>query len=1024
VPERKPLINAEHELMAYRGGFMSPASHRPNFRKQLATVPLEHELEPHSVTRSHFDPALDGSAPVVPHGMGSASDVEQQDEDLVSALLENAPFGIYIVDHQLRLRAVNKGAESAFRGIEPLVERDFAEILRIIWPAPVAREILARFRHTLATGDDYVAPTLTKDRYDLEQTESYDWRLHRLTLPDGNFGVVCYFYDVTPWQRVDAVGAFHTLLERAPFGVYVIDADFRVLEVNPNARDRLGDASNLLGRPFDSVLYERWPREYADELVGRFRHTLETGESYATTERAESRSKPGNVESHDWRIDRIPLPDGRRGVVCYFQDTSALEGAREAAALADALARRVAAANSLRVELADALRLTGEPLQMQTAALRVLGRHLGASRAVHLELAPDGEMASVISEYRLPEVASMLGEWRSAMFGPALASKYRFGWTVAIGDVQAVAGLTESERAAYAAIDVAAYAGVPLIEHGRLVGVMSLHCNRPREWSADDLTLLEEAVERIWAAVQHARADASLRDTEARLQRALEAASMGTFQWNISEDRGEPDARMLALFGLSSADQLNLAAALASMIHPDDRARYAAAVGAATQPDGTGQLREDIRVVHGDGSVHWLAITAQTTFEGQPRRAARMAGIATDVSERKFIEAALRESEERLQHADRRKDEFIAVLAHELRNPLAPIRTGLEVIALSGNTPDSVSRVRSMMQRQLSHMVRLVDDLLDVARITSGQFRLQRQPTALTTLVNTALDAHRAALEKQGIGLVVDVPELPLELDVDPARFVQIISNLMHNAIKFSRVGDKIRLSAFVNAQGSNAAPELTLSVVDSGGGIARELLPRVFELFVQGSVAGTAASGGLGIGLALARRLIEMHGGSIDAASDGPGKGSAFTIRLPASLVVAAPVVSAPAIQARELRHRVVVIDDNRDAADTMALLVAAAGGECRVAYDGEDGLRQVLEYRPDVVLLDIGLPGIDGYETCRCIRRALGSAVVVVALTGWGQDRDKAEASKAGFDSHLTKPVDAAALVRRLASADPLWA
>jgi PAS domain S-box-containing protein len=658
------------------------------------------------------------AAPVDSNRVRSARDIEQRTCDFLSVLVDSAPFGVYVVDDRFRLHAVNEGAEAVFRGVDPLVERDFAEVLRIIWPEPFATELIARFRHTLATGEPYLAPPFTRDRHDVERTESYDWRLQRLTLPDGSFGVVCYFYDLTPQRQ----------------------------------------------------------------------------------------------------------------------------------------------------------------------------------------------------------------------------------------------------------------------------------------------------------AMQHAGADASLRDTEARLQRALEAATMGTFQWNIEEDRGEPDARMLALFGLSVADNLNLAAALATMLHPDDRARYVAAVGKATDPEGTGRLREDIRVVHADGSVHWLAITAQTVFEGG--RATHMAGMGTDISDRKSIEAALRRSEERLKDADRRKDEFLAVLAHELRNPLAPIRTGLEVIRLAGNTPDAVSRVRAMMERQVGNMVRLVDDLLDVARITSGKISLQRQPTALAELVDTAVEAHRAALETHGIALIVDVPEPAVSLDVDPARFVQLLSNLLHNAIKFSAVGGQIHVIGAVKLARPDTVPELTLSVVDSGVGIAPDMLPRVFDLFIQGAATATTPLGGLGIGLALARRLVEMHGGSIGVESEGAGRGSVFTIRLPISTVAAPPLRLEPALETRELRQRVLVIDDSRDAADTLAMLVETAGGEGRVAYDGEDGLRQALEHRPDVILLDIGLPGIDGYETCRRIRRALGSAVVVIAVTGYGQERDKAQASSAGFDSHLTKPVDVATLEKRLAS------
>jgi len=473
--------------------------------------------------------------------------------------------------------------------------------------------------------------------------------------------------------------------------------------------------------------------------------------------------------------------------------------------------------------------------------------------------------------------------------------------------------------------------------------------------------------------------------------------------------------------------------ALSQLLHPDDRERCAGALARAMDPLGPGTLRDDVRVRHPDGSWHWLAITAHATFAGDGT--VRLTGMALDVSERRFTEDALRRSEQQLKESDRRKDEFLAVLAHELRNPLAPIRTGLELLRMSGDTPESVGRVRRVMERQVSHVVRLVDDLLDVSRINSGNIRLQRQLTPLHTLVNTAVEAHRAALDAGQLQLQLHLPEQPVTLDVDPTRFVQVLSNILHNAIKFTDAGGRIRIGArLLHGSGAAAAPgeaaqRLSLIVEDSGAGIAPELLPRVFQLFIQGDPA-PRSSGGLGIGLALARRLIEMHAGSIQAFSNGPAQGSRFVIELPLPPTDSAAKPLEDSAGAPVIQLRVLVIDDNVDAADTMALLIEASGGKCRVAYDGESGLQQVLEFRPDAVLLDIGMPGMDGHETCRRIRSTYGAGLLMVALTGWGQDRDKEQALQAGFDHHLTKPAHPALLrqllagVRRaapLAGADP---
>jgi CheY-like chemotaxis protein len=356
------------------------------------------------------------------------------------------------------------------------------------------------------------------------------------------------------------------------------------------------------------------------------------------------------------------------------------------------------------------------------------------------------------------------------------------------------------------------------------------------------------------------------------------------------------------------------------------------------------------------------------------------------------------------------------VLAHELRNPLAPLRAGLELIRLSGDTSAAVDRTRTIMERQVGHMVRLIDDLLDVSRITSGKIQLRRQPTPLDVLITTAMDANREAIATARLTLDVRLPDPPVWLDTDPTRGVQIVSNVLHNAVKFTDPGGRIAITAEVEPAADGAARQLALTIADSGVGITPEMLPRVFDLFTQDRAVTGRSHAGLGIGLALARRLIEMHGGAIDARSDGPGHGSAFTIHLPVSEEGVSSGASVRHVPSRT-RHRVVVVDDNLDTANAMAMLIAAFGSEAVVAHDGPTGVGHVLDWRPALVLLDIDMPGMDGYETCRRIRAAVGRTVRVVALTGWGQEQDKREAERAGFDAHLTKPADPTALESLLA-------
>jgi PAS domain S-box-containing protein len=362
----------------------------------------------------------------------------------------------------------------------------------------------------------------------------------------------------------------------------------------------------------------------------------------------------------------------------------------------------------------------------------------------------------------------------------------------------------------------------------------------------------------------------------------------------------------------------------------------------------------------------------------------------------------LRRINEALQSADRRKDEFLAMLAHELRNPLVPIRASVELLGDATERPEIVASVLPMMERQVAIMVRLIDDLLDVSRITSGRIELRPELVTVATLVGNAIEANRAAIAEGGFDLVLDLAEPHWTLNVDSTRMTQVISNILQNATKFTPPGGRITISSRMEASPEGSS-QLALTVADSGVGISPTVLPQVFELFHQAGPPGQQT--GLGIGLAVARRLVELHGGTVAARSYGPGRGSTFTVTIPAvaGLGAAEPHAAAPPSLADE---RVLIIDDNHDAADALAMLLEMMGATTRVTYGGEAGLDALQDFPASVVLLDIGMPGIDGYETCRRIRQRLAGGIRVIALSGWGQEQDKARAAAAGFDAHLTKP------------------
>ncbi|WP_437681765.1 hybrid sensor histidine kinase/response regulator [Sorangium sp. So ce131] len=392
--------------------------------------------------------------------------------------------------------------------------------------------------------------------------------------------------------------------------------------------------------------------------------------------------------------------------------------------------------------------------------------------------------------------------------------------------------------------------------------------------------------------------------------------------------------------------------------------------------------------------------------------------ITRDVTEQKELEKELRRRMEELAAADRRKDEFLATLAHELRNPLAPLRNGLELLRLGASDPAASERARAMMERQVAHMVRLIDDLLDVSRITRGKLRLRRERVELASVVQSAIEASRPLIDASRHALTVDVPPGPIHLDVDPTRLAQVLSNLLTNAAKYTDPGGRIRLS--VERQGG----EVVIAVRDTGIGIAAEHVPGLFQMFSQVSPALERSQGGLGIGLSLVRGLVELHGGRVAARSDGPGKGSEFSVRLPLA-EERAPAAPPPG-EAREAspspsRCRVLVVDDNSDAADSLAMLLRVLGYAIEIAYDGRQAAEVAARFRPDVALLDIGLPKMNGYEVARYLReQPWGKELVLVALTGWGQQEDKQRATEAGFDVHLTKPVDPGAIKALLADLD----
>jgi signal transduction histidine kinase len=398
-------------------------------------------------------------------------------------------------------------------------------------------------------------------------------------------------------------------------------------------------------------------------------------------------------------------------------------------------------------------------------------------------------------------------------------------------------------------------------------------------------------------------------------------------------------------------------------------------------------------------------------IELEQRVAERTAQLEVDLAERKRLENALTA-------ADQRKDEFLAMLSHELRNPLAPIRNAVQIMGLKPLGDPHLRHCRDVIERQVEHLSRLVDDLLDVSRITRGRLKLEKKPVEVATFVARAIETTEPLFDARGQRLHVSMPEERLIVDGDSTRLSQIVSNIFNNAAKYTPDSGHISLQIETASRAGGSAEEVLIRVKDDGTGIPPQMLPEVFDLFTQVDQALDRSHGGLGIGLALVRKLVEMHGGKVEARSDGVGHGSEFFVRLPCRVepvdVKGATGSAGDAIKRPVIRRRVLVVDDNEDSAETLALALQLEGYDVETAHGGQQALELAEGFLPEMVLLDIGMPGMDGYEVARSIRaQPWGADMLLIAQTGWGQEEDRRRTREAGFDAHMTKPLDHARLM-----------
>jgi len=794
---------------------------------------------------------------------------------------------------------------------------------------------------------------------------------------------------------LDSANAADNKLRRAVLSqmedaVLAFDDGGHLIFMNAAAERQYGQsASALLGRGCDELYREIWPDEVLREACRR--DLLDHGAYRARLQHVKRNDEAMHVEC---TVSRLRSVQGEpMGRLCVIRDVSARVAAEQTLMVASlALARREREFATLVENSPDIFARVDRGL-----------RHVYVSPVVqrHLGIAPSAMLGKTFGELGLPP--ALCAQWNGA-----LKEVFDSGRLVRLNYTMRGPGQGQGQEKEQEQHERFFNARL-MPEFGEDGGVESVLV------IASDVT-------------EQALIDAAFHESQARLQFTLASARIGEWELDLASDTARTSLRHDRCFGYDEPVGQWGSRVMLSHVHPADRERVAALFQAseATQQD----MHFEARVLWPDGSLHW--IEAHGVFyvgegdarggSGRPGR--RLLGIVADITDRKLAEEALHDN-------DRRKDEFLATLAHELRNPLAPIRNALQIMQRSPG-PAAQAHARDVIERQLGQMVHLVDDLLDVSRISQGKLELRRARVDLVEVLKTAVETSRPLIDAGRHVLRVQLPPAgELCVDGDTTRLCQIVANLLNNAAKYTPEGGSIELDAW-REEGHGADPEngeAVIAVQDSGVGLAPDMLPRVFDMFAQVDRSAARAQGGLGIGLALVRQLVEMHGGSVEAHSDGMGSGCRFIVRLPlvavavmalapvpqprapaaspASAVIGSTAASTAATAAGTLR--VLVVDDNIDSAESLAEVLEMGGHEVRVAHDGPTALAAAGDFRPQAIVLDIGLPGLTGHEVARRIRaEAWGRAINLIALSGWGQAEDRQRSRAAGFDAHFVKPVD----------------
>ncbi len=773
--------------------------------------------------------------------------------------------------------------------------------------------------------------------------------------------------------RAEIAPDFHLLAESLPQIVWVHQSDGTLEFANQRGLTYFGLGSGSLtsGLIIAGLLHPEDRR--------RARNKWRAARERATGCTLEARLRRSDGVYHWHLVQLHPMRDGRGAVTRWIGTATDVHAVRESEG-------RSAFLLALSTELAR----IGDPHELLCTAMGRLRERLTAAQTTLAELDHEERAAILLTEVEEDGSRIEISSLPIESLG-ALAVESRQAVTTVIHDARHDSRAVQLRASELSPLGIGALISVPLLRGGLPVALLFVVAAAPRRWSTSEVELAEHVAGIVWPAFEKARADRALAASEERLRLAQAVARVGVWEWDPESDYCFLSPECHDLFGVDPASPHRLSELL-ECIDPEDVGEVKEALDACRS---SGSRDFEYRYRHPANGQCWIHSKTGAVWHAGRQR---IVGIHLDVTGRKHAEATLQE-------VNQRKDEFLAMLAHELRNPLAPIRNAAQIMRLYTKGNPKLEWVRAVIERQSRHLTRLVDDLLDVSRIVRGQITLEKATVELNDIVRHALETSRPLMRERKHELTVSVPGDSIRLEADLTRLAQVLANLLINAAKYTPEGGHIWLEA--EREGSG----VLLRVRDTGMGITPSLLPRVFDLFTQGARTLDRAQGGLGIGLTLVKRIVEMHGGTVQARSGGSGEGSEFILRLP---VLSAPRLAAQQEQARpsEADHgervRVLVVDDNVDAAESIAMLLSLQGHEVRSVHAAKEALETARSFHPHLVLLDIGLPGMDGYEVARRLRSQQFENMRIVAITGYGQQSDRDRAREAGFDQHLVKPID----------------